>query len=134
MTAPAPGPYTLSGTGLRLRPDASVEPLPIDADFWQRIMTGQLGTFHHEYLVLTFSYDRDWPIWEKHPNGDEIVMLLDGRTTMVLEMDGRERLVELDESCSYVVVPRGTWHTARTKTACRMLFITAGEGTEHRPA
>jgi mannose-6-phosphate isomerase-like protein (cupin superfamily) len=132
MTIAAPGPYDLSGTFLRLRPDASVEPLPVGDDFWQRIMTGKLGTFHDEYLVTTFSYDRDWPNWEKHPNGDEIVMLLDGSATMVLEIDGHERLVELTGSCSYVVVPRGTWHTSRTRAACRMLFITAGEGTEHR--
>jgi mannose-6-phosphate isomerase-like protein (cupin superfamily) len=134
MTAPLPGPYALSGTYLRLRPDASVEPLEVGNDFWPRIMSGKLGTFHNEYLVTTFSYDRDWPNWEKHPNGDEIVMLLDGRATIVLELDGRERLVELAESCSYVVVPRGTWHTARTRAAYRMLFITPGEGTEHRDA
>jgi mannose-6-phosphate isomerase-like protein (cupin superfamily) len=134
MSAPAPGPYALSSTYLRLRPDASVEPLHVGDDFWQRIMTGKLGTFHNEYLVTTFSYDRDWPNWEKHPNGDEIVMLLEGSTTMVLEVDGREQLVELGDGCSYVVVPRGTWHTARTRKACRMLFITPGEGTEHRPA
>ncbi len=134
MPAPAPGPYALSDTYLRLRPDTSIEPLPVNAEFWPRLMSGQLGTFHHEYLVTTFSYDRPWPNWEKHPNGDEIVMLLEGRTTMVLEIDGRERLVELTDSCSYVVIPRDTWHTARASTPCRMLFITAGEGTQHRPA
>ncbi len=129
-----PGPYELATTWLRLRSDVSIEPLPLDAEFWPRLMNGQLGTFHNEYLVTTFGYDRDWPNWEMHPNGDEIVLLLEGRTTMVLEIDGRERLVELGESGSYVLVPRGTWHTARTGSACRMLFITAGEGTQHRAA
>jgi mannose-6-phosphate isomerase-like protein (cupin superfamily) len=119
---------------LRLRSDVSVEPLPMDAEFWPRLMSGQLGTFHNEYLVTTFGYDHDWSNWEMHPNGDEIVLLLEGRTTMVLELDGRERLVELSDSASYVLVPRGTWHTARTTTSCRMLFITAGEGTQHRAA
>jgi len=133
MSAPAPGPYVLSGTYLRLRPDASIEPLA-GSDFWPRLMSGQLGTFHHEYLVTTFSYDKDWPNWERHPNGDEIVMLLEGSTTLVLEIEGSEKLVTLNESCAYVIVPRGTWHTSRTRSACRMLFITAGEGTEHRPA
>jgi mannose-6-phosphate isomerase-like protein (cupin superfamily) len=133
MSAPAPGPYILGGTYLRLRPDASVEPLHVGNDFWQRIMSGKLGDFHHEYLVTTFAYDKDWPTWEMHPNGDEIVMLLEGSTTLVLEIDGREKLVDLNEACSYVVVPRGTWHTSRTRNACRMLFITAGEGTQIRP-
>jgi mannose-6-phosphate isomerase-like protein (cupin superfamily) len=133
MSAPAPGPYLLSSTYLRLRPDVSIEPLHVGNDFWPRIMAGKLGDFHHEYLVITVSYDTDWTTWEMHPNGDEVVMLLEGSTTMVLEIDGREKLVELNESCAYVVVPRGTWHTSRTRKACRMLFITAGEGTQIRP-
>jgi quercetin dioxygenase-like cupin family protein len=69
-----------------------------------------------------------------HPNGDEIVCLLEGRVTFVLERHGREERLELAEPGAYVLVPRGTWHTAKTSTRCRMLFITAGEGTQHRPA
>jgi len=134
MSSPAPGPYVLRDTCLRLRPDSSVEPIHIGDDFWQRLMSGKLGTFHHEYLVTTFAYDQDWPNWEMHPNGDEIVMLLEGKTTMVLEIGGAEKIVELNESSSYVVVPRGTWHTSRARGACRMLFITPGEGTQHRAA
>lgn len=134
MAAPDPGPYVLSGTALRLRSDTSVEPLPLTGDFWQRLMSGKLGTFHNEYLVTTFSYDKPWTNWEMHPNGDEIVMLLEGATTMVLEVGGREKLVELDQPCAYVVVPHGTWHTSRPRGMCRMLFITPGEGTQHRPA
>ena len=33
-----------------------------------------------------------------------------------------------------VVVPRGVWHTAKVFRPSRMLFITMGAGTEHRPA
>ncbi len=35
---------------------------------------------------------------------------------------------------SFVLVPKGTWHTARTGVESRLLFITAGEGTMHRQA
>jgi mannose-6-phosphate isomerase-like protein (cupin superfamily) len=134
MPQPSPGPFNLSSTYLRLRGDTSIEPLHVGNDFWPALMSGQLGTFHHEFLVTTFGYDSPWPNWEMHPNGDEIVLLLDGRATMVLEIDGREQLAELKASGDYVLVPRGTWHTSRASTPCRMLFITAGEGTEHRPA
>ncbi len=132
MSSPAPGPYVLSDTCLRLRPDNSAEPIHLGDDFWPRLMSGKLGTFHREYLVMTFAYDKDWPNWEMHPNGDEIVMLLEGKTTLVLEIDGAEKVVELNESAAYVVVPRGTWHTSRARGPCRMLFITPGEGTQHR--
>ena len=134
MPSPAPGPYVLSDTCLRLRSDASAEPIPINDEFWPRLMSGKLGDFHNEYLVTTFSYDKDWPNWEMHPNGDEIVMLLEGKTTLVLEVEGGEKVVELNEACAYVVVPRGTWHTGRARGPCRMLFMTPGEGTQNRPA
>jgi mannose-6-phosphate isomerase-like protein (cupin superfamily) len=134
MTAQPPGPFNLATTYLRLRNDASIEPLPVNAEFWPRLMTGALGTFHHEYLVTMYEYAADWPNWEMHPNGDEIVCLLEGRVTFVLERDGSEQHLELAEPGAYVLVPRGTWHTAKTSTRCRMLFVTAGEGTEHRPA
>jgi quercetin dioxygenase-like cupin family protein len=134
MSAQPPGPFNLATTYLRVRGDASIEPLPVNAEFWPKLMSGALGTFHHEYLVTTFAYDTDWPNWEMHPNGDEVVLLLEGRVTFVLERDGSEARLDLAEAGAYVLVQRGTWHTAKTSTHCRMLFITAGEGTQHRPA
>jgi mannose-6-phosphate isomerase-like protein (cupin superfamily) len=125
----------IQSTYLRLRPDSSIEKLPVDASFWPRLMAGQLGDFHHEYLVTCYTYSSDWPSWEIHPNGDEIVMLISGRATMILESrDGQHEPVELEGPGSFAFVPRGTWHTAKTREACTMLFITAGEGTRNRPA
>ena len=39
-----------------------------------------------------------------------------------------------DAPGDYVIVPRGTRHTARIRKPARMLFITPGEGTETRGA
>jgi len=127
-----PRPLELTSTYLRLRSDASVEPLPVDETFWQRIMAGELGTFHNEYLVTSFGFGADWTTWEMHPNGDEIVCLLAGAVTFVLEIGNEHRSIELSTPGSYVIVPKGTWHTAKVTTASRMLFITAGEGTQIR--
>lgn len=126
------GPFDLSSTYLRLQTDAAIEPLPVDEKFWQRLAGGELGDFHNEYLVTSFAFDADWPTWERHPKGDEMVCLLSGAVTLVLERDGHRSEVELSEPGSYVIVPRGAWHTARVRAAARMLFITAGEGTEIR--
>ena len=68
----------LQSTYLRLRPDCSIERLPVDAQFWPRLIGGELGDFHHEYLVTSHACDADWTNWEMHPNGDEIVALLSG--------------------------------------------------------
>ena len=121
----------LATTFLRLRSDAAIEPLPVDDAFWRRIAGGELGTFHNEYLVSMHEFNADWTGWEMHPNGDEIVCLLSGQVTFVLDLAQGRREVLLDTSGAFVLVPRGTWHTARTDEPSRMLFITAGEGTEH---
>ena len=129
-----PGPLDISSTFLRLRPDASVEALTVDDTFWPRIATGKLGNFHNEFLVASGNYEADWPMWEMHPNGDEIVCLLSGSATFLLEQPGGTREIALNKSGAYVLVPKGTWHTARVTGPCRMLFITPGEGTQHRPS
>lgn len=127
-------PRSLTSSYLRLRPDASVEELEGGESFWARLAQGELGDFHNEYLVTQFSYDSDWASWEMHPNGDEIVCLLSGQATFVLETASGASEIELVRAGDYVRVPRGTWHTARTRVPTTMLFITAGEGTQHRPA
>lgn len=128
------GPFNIASTFLRLRSNVSIEPLPVDDSLWHRLATGKLGNFHNEYLVATHAFDADWPMWEMHPNGDEMVYLLSGSVVFILEMADGQKAFELSESGSYVIVPRGIWHTAKASGPCRMLFITAGEGTQHRGA
>jgi len=127
-------PSNLTSTFLRLRPDSAIEKLPFDDSFWPRLMEGKLGDFHHEYLVTTSSFKDDWPGWEKHPMGDEIVCLLSGEATLVLEVEGGNEMVHLTRLGDFAFIPRDTWHTAKTSVETTMLFITAGEGTRGRPA
>jgi quercetin dioxygenase-like cupin family protein len=89
--------------------------------------------FKGHVLVATFEFDADWPTWERHPAGDELVCLLSGKATLILDHDGAHETVELQSAGEYVLVPKGTWHTARTSVPTTMLFVTPGEGTENRP-
>jgi len=68
-----------------------------------------------------------------HPAGDEIVCLVSGDVTFVLERNGGEASIRLCEPGAYVVVPKGTWHTARTRVVTTMIFLTPGQGTQNRP-
>jgi quercetin dioxygenase-like cupin family protein len=126
--------YNLDSTYLRLRSDVSIEALNGDASFWPRLMRGELGTFHNEYLMTTFEYGRDWTHWEMHPLGDELVCVLSGAALMVLETSEQPQHVQLEKPGDFVLVPKGTWHTAKISMPCRMLFVTAGEGTQMRSA
>ena len=86
--------------------------------------------FKGHVLVAIFDFDKDWPTWERHPAGDEIVCLLSGRATFLLE-DGRR--IELGEPGGFVIVPKGMWHTAKTTVPTKTVFVTPGEGTENKP-
>jgi len=116
----------------RVRPDASVEALSVDANFWQDLATGKLGDFHNEYLVTTQSFTQSWPLWEMHPQGDEIVVLISGSLDFVLEKKTGNKILPMRTTGCWAIVPRGVWHTARVNSPSIMLFITAGEGTQHR--
>lgn len=84
-------------------------------------------------LVSMFRFTESWPSWEMHPNGDEVVVCLEGELELIQEMeDGshvRTRLVPGE----YAINPPGVWHTADVEGQVVGLFITAGVGTENRP-
>lgn len=109
--------------------EATVE--PFDPGLYQRLDRNYDNFRGHE-LISCHEFSQDWGMWEVHPNGDEIVILLKGEVTFVLQLDEGEKSVCLDREGAYVIVPRNVWHTARTTVASKLLFITPGEGTQHR--
>ena len=46
-------------------------------------------------LVCVIAAGATWDAWERHPAGDELVVLLSGRVDLVQEIDGAEHVVEL---------------------------------------
>ena len=68
--------------------------------------------------------------WERHPAGDEIVMVVDGGTTIVLLEDGAERAHPMGPG-DLIVVPQRTWHRFETPDAVKVLSVTP-QPTEHR--
>ena len=84
-------------------------------------------------LVTVHAFDSDWDVWEMHPVGSEVVLCLAGSMTLHQETpEGRHVTVVLDAG-EYAVNEPGVWHTADVSGQVSALFITAGEGTEHRP-
>ena len=84
-------------------------------------------------LVSFYRFEESWPMWEMHPHGSEVVVCVSGRMTLHQQLaDGTEKSVELGPS-EYAINPPGAWHTADVAEPGSALFITSGEGTEHRP-
>ena len=83
-------------------------------------------------LVAMHSFTESWDVWEMHPVGAELVLCTEGAMTLIQEIDGAEVKVRLAPG-EYAVNPPGVWHTANLSGPATAVFITAGQGTEHRP-
>jgi mannose-6-phosphate isomerase-like protein (cupin superfamily) len=79
-------------------------------------------------MVVHFA--ADWPTWEIHPDGDELVTMLSGAMDFVLRLPKGDRVVPLRAGSS-CVVPANTWHTARVGAPCSAQFITPCRGTRN---
>ena len=67
--------------------------------------------------------------WERHSNGDEIVFVVEGETTLILlakdiEIPNTLRQGEL------LVVPKNTWHRFKTSKAVKIMSVTP-QPTDH---
>ncbi len=67
--------------------------------------------------------------WERHPAGDELVVVIEGATTLFLLTDGQERALSMGAN-ELVVVPRGTWHRFETPRGVKVLTVTP-QPTDH---
>ena len=123
---PAPGlkPIRLGSHVLHLAERGVVTTLPMTADFWSE-MPASFGAGRRLSLI---DMERDWPNWEMHPEGDEVIWLLTGRVRFVTEGHGA---VEVSAG-ECVVMPKGEWHTADVLEAGKAIFVTEGAGTQHR--
>lgn len=83
-------------------------------------------------IVCAFDQPASWDSWERHPAGEEIVVLLSGRVDLLQEVDGEVRRVPLQPG-EAAVNPPGVWHTADVHVPGMALFVTPGQGTEHKP-
>lgn len=122
----------LSSTFVVLQPDQAMALVDVTPTVFEDLDRRFAG-FKAHVLMSSFSFEADWPSWEMHPAGDELVCLLSGEAKMVLARAGAEEVTHLRQPGEYIVVPKGTWHTARTSVPTKMLFLTPGEGTQNRP-
>ena len=121
--------FDLETTFLALDGDGGVVQLPVGPEFWATIGSNPAakGTLMGIYPMTT-----DWTHWEMHPRGDEVLMMMDGELELILDEAGNERHVRLGTGGAFVV-PAGVWHRALVTRPGRLLGVTYGAGTEHRP-
>jgi quercetin dioxygenase-like cupin family protein len=67
--------------------------------------------------------------WERHPNGDELVHILDGATTLTIMTDAGPVNHEM-QAGMLIVVPRGAWHRFHAPEFVTVLTATP-QPTDH---
>ena len=116
--------YVHLGTG------PEVNTIDVTPEFWAAI--DERTDLHTGRLITSFAMDADWPTWEMHPAGQEIIYVTEGEVRFHLD-DGGATTDAIVTAPNYFVVPTGVWHTADALGPARLLVITWGEGTQNRP-
>jgi mannose-6-phosphate isomerase-like protein (cupin superfamily) len=68
---------------------------------------------------------------EMHPDGDELLILVEGEIDVVLDEEDEQIVVPLTPGEAFVV-PRGMWHRVIVKSPCRLLHFTPGRSQVRR--
>lgn len=111
------------------------ETMDVDERFWAELASGKRPL--PGWLVAMFEWapadSATGGHSEIHPNGDEVHVCVSGEMSAILEHDGGDEVTDFSagQAC---VIPRGVWHRLVAREPSRVLSLTFGTGTEHRPA
>jgi mannose-6-phosphate isomerase-like protein (cupin superfamily) len=128
-------PFDLAHTFVHLGLGSTATPLPDfewSVEYVEAYRSRVAPDGREGRLVCIIAQDATWDGWERHPSGEEVVYLLSGRVDIVQDLDGAHHVVELRPG-EAMINPTNVWHTARVHEPGSALFITPGDGTEHRP-
>ena len=84
------------------------------------------------YLLALTDLESSPPhLGERHPDGDELIHLVSGDVTVVIEAPGGEERHSLRPDDA-LIVTRGLWHRVEVNRPARLLHLTPGPSGEHR--
>ncbi|MBL8352800.1 MAG: cupin domain-containing protein [Burkholderiaceae bacterium] len=133
------GPFDLSKTPIHLgsvvdadNPAVPIQGFGFDGESYERYIARHCEPGAPGRLVMLASSPTNWGAWECHPEGDEIVIVLEGQGVFIQEIDGGTRRIPVVPGTT-VINPAGVWHTADVELAMKAIFITPCPGTRHRP-
>jgi mannose-6-phosphate isomerase-like protein (cupin superfamily) len=106
---------------LRFLPDRTPESTGTEASFCKLAAYRDGGIFLTHYAGCSE--------WERHPKGDEIVLLVEGETTLIL-LEGGEECPHALASGQLFVVPQNTWHRFESPHPVKVMTVTP-QPTDH---
>jgi quercetin dioxygenase-like cupin family protein len=97
-------------------PSGEVRTAEEDAAAFPRLVTFNAGAVY----VGRFAGQSPW---ERHPDGDELLHVLEGEVEVTLLLPG-ESVKEIVPAGSVLVVPRGVWHRQMARPSVTLLAAT----------
>ena len=122
MTKPKPIDLAEALAGLDFLPDRTPTTTETESAWVASLATYRDGGI----FVVHYAGESEW---ELHSVGDEIVMVIEGSTTMTLLIDGEEH-DEVLGAMQMIVVPQGTWHRFSTPVGVKVMTVTP-QPTDH---
>lgn len=132
------GPFDLSKTPIHLgsvvgadNPAVPQLDFKFDGPSFERYIAQHCKPGAPGRLIMVESTPTNWGAWECHTDGDEIVIILEGKGVFIQEIDGQMRRIPIGPG-STVINPAGVWHTADVEVPVKAIYITPCPETEHR--
>ena len=82
-------------------------------------------------LVFVEHSAESWGMWECHPAGDEMVIVISGVAQFMQEIDGA-MLRTRATAGQAILNPAGVWHTADVEEPFDAIYLPPCPGTNHR--
>jgi uncharacterized cupin superfamily protein len=82
-------------------------------------------------LMMIETTPGDWPMWECHTDGDEIVFILEGAGDFIQDIDRTEVRTPIAAGVT-LINRKDVWHTADVTSPMRAIYLTPCPGTEHK--
>ena len=132
----SPGPINLAKTPIHI-PSTNESFMPLD---WFKFDGPSFGKYVTEIctaeepgrLVMIETTPTDWPTWERHMDGDELVIVLEGSGTFYQDIDGEKHAMPFSAGDTFLN-PKAVWHTADVTSPMRAVYVTPCPGTENKP-
>ena len=126
--------YTLEKTPVHLGDQTAtpVQDFSYDGPSWERYVSEYCSGADVGRLLMVETTPGDWPAWECHQDGDEVVIVLEGKGTFYHRRDGEVTEMAFEPG-STLINPKGVWHTADCEGPMKAIYITPCPGTIHEP-
>jgi mannose-6-phosphate isomerase-like protein (cupin superfamily) len=131
--------FDLMSTNVFLEDGGKGTVVPLTDSFWPELISGNYKSEETRlfgegsgWMLGAYEMTEDMQHWEMHPSGDEFLVCVAGSYDVILDLPDGEKIAALPagNTCK---VPQGVWHRQEVREPGRIVSITFGRGTEHRP-